>query len=86
MVLFVLRDLEDLIENMDYAKIVLYKIVDISKDRSYVWLRAGCLAFRGEVRRDVVEKVKNKLEDMKKLGKNVIEFEEVIRDDQFYLG
>jgi len=84
MVIYVLRDVNDLIDNMDYAKYILYKYVELGKERFFLWLRAGCLAYRGEVSAETIEKVKNKLEEMKRLGKNVIEFQDVISDDQFY--
>ncbi len=85
MVLYVLKDIEDLLDNMDYAKFILYKIVELN-GKSYVWIRAGCLAFKGEVSKETAEKLKNKIEAMKRLGKNIIEFDTVIRDDQFYVG
>jgi len=84
MVLYVLKSVEDLIDNLDYAKFILYKYIELSSDKYYLWIRAGCLAFKGEVDKETFSKISSKLSDLKKLGKNVIEFSEVVAEDVFY--
>jgi len=84
MVLYILRNINDLIDNLEFAKIILYKHVELERDKYQIWMRAGCLAYRGEVNRETFEKIQNRLNELRKLGKNVIEFREIIDENSFY--
>jgi len=84
-VLYLTTDVDSVLNNVDRANFVLYKYVKLNGSYQ-LWIRAGCLAFRGEVTEDKLKKILEELEKMKKLGKNVIEFEQVISEDLFFIG